>query len=72
MICKSTWPNPRGSDRDGTQEILNDQRLDGDVTYGKTKIFIKSPETVFHLEQVRYVYDFQKCVFNICYIFLCQ
>ena len=54
MICKTTWPNPRGSDRDGTQEILKDQKLAEDVTYGKTKIFIKSPETVFHLEQVRY------------------
>ena len=54
MLCKDTWPNPRGSDRDGTQAILKSQNLDGDVTYGKTKIFIKSPETVFHLEEVRY------------------
>ena len=54
MICKETWPNPRGSDRDGTQAILKSQKLDGDVTYGKTKIFIKSPETVFQLEEVRY------------------
>merc|ERR1711962_63963 len=53
MICKETWPNPRGSDRDGTQAILKSQKLDGDVTYGKTKIFIKSPETVFQLEEVR-------------------
>jgi len=53
MLCKDTWPNPRGSDRDGTQAILKSQNLDGDVTYGKTKIFIKSPETVFHLEEVR-------------------
>ena len=54
MICKNTWPNPRGTDRDGTAEIMKDQKLDRDVTYGKTKIFIKSPETIFQLEEARY------------------
>ena len=54
MICKNTWPNPRGTNKDGTKTILTEQHLDRDVTYGKTKIFIRSPETIFQLEEVRY------------------
>ena len=54
MICPNTWPHPRGSDRDGTDAILKHHNLDSDVTFGKTKIFIKSPETVFKLEEARY------------------
>ena len=54
MICPSTWPNPRtGSARDACQEILRSQGLEGDVTYGNTKVFIKTAETIFKLEQVR-------------------
>ena len=53
MICNKTWPNPRGTNQEGTKTILTEQKLDGDVTYGKTKIFIRSPETIFRLEEVR-------------------
>ena len=53
MICNETWPNPKGTNKDGTKTILTEQKLDGDVTYGKTKIFIRSPETIIRLEEVR-------------------
>ena len=53
MICKKTWPNPSGTDKDGTHEILKSQNRAGDVTYGNTKVFIKSPETIFELEEAR-------------------
>ena len=56
MICKKTWPNPSGTDKDGTHEILKSQNRAGDVTYGNTKVFIKSPETIFELEEARYAH----------------
>jgi len=53
MISKYTWPTYRGSDREGVKTIIDEKRFSSDVQYGKTKIFIKSPQTVFQLEQVR-------------------
>ena len=54
MISKYTWPNFRnGSDRDGCKKILDEQGFSDDVQYGKTKIFIRSPQTIFSLEEAR-------------------
>jgi len=54
MICAVTWPNfKHGSDRYGTQAIIDDCRAGHDVQYGKTKIFIRSPQTLFELEKRR-------------------
>lgn len=56
MLTKQTWPNfKRGSAQDGTKIIINDLHLDNDVQYGITKIFIRSPRTVFALENQRTV-----------------
>ena len=54
MICAVTWPNfKHGSDRYGTQAIIDECRAGHDVQYGKTKIFIRSPQTLFELERRR-------------------
>lgn len=53
LICKATWPNYPGSDPDGVKEILREHQLDHDAAYGKTKVFIRSPESVHYLEEAR-------------------
>lgn len=52
MISQYTWPNFPGSDRDGTKRLIDEKGFSSDVKYGKTKIFIKSPGTLFALERV--------------------
>ena len=54
MISHYTWPNFRnGGDKEGTRVIVEEQGFEEDVQYGKTKLFIKSPQTVFKLEDTR-------------------
>ena len=54
MISNKTWPNfRRGSPKDGTKTIIDELQFSGDVQYGNTKIFIRSPQTVFSLEKTR-------------------
>ena len=54
MVSQYTWPNYRGgNDKSGCKVILDEQGYGDDVQYGKTKIFIKSPQTVFGLEESR-------------------
>eukprot|EP00095_Tigriopus_kingsejongensis_P004033 maker-scaffold5_size1054832-snap-gene-3.11 protein:Tk04033 transcript:maker-scaffold5_size1054832-snap-gene-3.11-mRNA-1 annotation:"hypothetical protein CAPTEDRAFT_167519" len=54
IICPETWPRyTKGGDRDAVQAILRHQKIEDDCTFGNTKIFIQSPETIFKLEQVR-------------------
>uniref|UniRef100_A0A914P4N8 Myosin motor domain-containing protein n=1 Tax=Panagrolaimus davidi TaxID=227884 RepID=A0A914P4N8_9BILA len=54
LLSQKTWPNPRyGSPRDNTMLILKELGLAHDCEQGRTKIFIKSPQTVFTLEQLR-------------------
>ena len=53
-ICKDTWPNPRsGSVKDNSMLIIRSLQFENDVRYGSTKLFIKSPQTVFALENTR-------------------
>lgn len=53
MISRYTWPNFQGgSDRDGTAVLIREMGFADDVKYGRTKIFIRSPNTLFKLEQV--------------------
>ncbi|KAJ9577049.1 hypothetical protein L9F63_006397, partial [Diploptera punctata] len=48
MISQFTWPNFRaGSDKDGTRVLIEERHFAHDVKYGKTKIFIRSPATLF-------------------------
>lgn len=54
MISEYTWPNfPGGNDREGTKALLMNRGFNDDVKYGNTKIFIRSPETLFALEEAR-------------------
>lgn len=54
MISQYTWPNFRGgSDRDGVKVLINEKNFSNDVKFGKTKIFIRSPQTLFSLEKQR-------------------
>lgn len=54
MISQFTWPNFRGgTDKDGVKVIMDENKFADDVKYGKTKIFIRSPRTLFDLENSR-------------------
>jgi len=53
MLSERTWPNYRGSEQDGVKILVNDFKLTKDVTFGNTKLFIQSPESLFHLEEAR-------------------
>ncbi|KAF5295154.1 hypothetical protein FQR65_LT10542 [Abscondita terminalis] len=54
MISQFTWPNFRsGSDKDGTKVIMDEHGFSNDVKYGHTKIFVRSPKTLFALESAR-------------------
>ncbi|TKR57736.1 hypothetical protein L596_030397 [Steinernema carpocapsae] len=54
LVCEQTWPNPRfGSDRDNTELILRNVDLFSDCVMGRTKVFMRSPQTLFSLEQCR-------------------
>ena len=53
MISQYTWPNYRGgNEKDGVEMMMNDKGFSNDVRYGHTKIFIRSPRTLFALEKV--------------------
>ncbi|XP_014215597.1 myosin-IA [Copidosoma floridanum] len=54
MISEYTWPNYRGgSDQDGVKMMMDEKGFSNDVQYGHTKIFIRSPGTLFALEKAR-------------------
>ncbi|KAM8802063.1 unconventional myosin-Ia isoform 1-T1 [Rhynchonycteris naso] len=54
LLSRTTWPHWNGGDREGVEKILWElSRSSEDVTFGKTKIFIKSPKTLFYLEEQR-------------------
>ena len=54
MLSQYTWPNFRGgSDRDGVKVLLEEKELINDCKFGHTKIFIRSPQTLFQLETER-------------------
>ncbi|XP_037927724.1 unconventional myosin ID [Teleopsis dalmanni] len=54
MISQFTWPNFRmGTERDGVRVLIEEKGFSNDVKYGHTKIFIRSPNTLFSLEQQR-------------------
>lgn len=54
MISQYTWPNFRsGSDKDGVRTLMDEKGFSDDVKYGHTKIFIRSPQTLFALEKAR-------------------
>ncbi|XP_068118869.1 unconventional myosin-Id isoform X2 [Hyperolius riggenbachi] len=54
MISQQTWPNHDfPSDKVAVQKLLEECRFNHDAAYGKTKIFIRTPRTLFSLEEKR-------------------
>ncbi|XP_072104793.1 unconventional myosin-Ib-like [Mobula birostris] len=54
MLCKQTWPNWKGNDRDGIKTLLIELNIpQGEYTFGRTKIFIRNPQTLFDMEERR-------------------
>lgn len=47
---KSTFPIWKGLPRDGTEQILKDMKLDQHAAYGKTKLFLKTPQAISELD----------------------
>jgi len=52
MISDFTWPNYKCSDKEATRALIDENNFSSDVKYGKTKLFIRSPQTLFSLEKV--------------------
>lgn len=52
-ICAKIWPVFRGTAKDGTRAIVDQYKFADDVEYGKTKLFVRTPQTVFSLEKAR-------------------
>uniref|UniRef100_I3KPB7 Unconventional myosin-Id n=1 Tax=Oreochromis niloticus TaxID=8128 RepID=I3KPB7_ORENI len=54
MISEFTWPNhDLPSDKEAVKRLLQGCGFDHDVAYGKTKVFIRTPRTLFSLEEQR-------------------
>lgn len=54
MISEFTWPNhDLPSDKAAVTRLLQGCGFDHDVAYGKTKVFIRTPRTLFSLEEQR-------------------
>ena len=53
MIATKTWPTYNGDEKDGVKAIINEAGFSSDVKFGHTKLFIRTPKTVFELEQKR-------------------
>ena len=57
LLSKETWPKWKGGDvTKGCEHILKSAQMErGDYQFGKTKLFIKSPDSV----------RLAKCLFNV-------
>lgn len=55
MTCKTTWPNiKKGAPKDGVAAILKAHNIkETGYRFGKTKVFIREPTTLFHFEEKR-------------------
>uniref|UniRef100_A0A8D0HCX4 Unconventional myosin-Ia n=1 Tax=Sphenodon punctatus TaxID=8508 RepID=A0A8D0HCX4_SPHPU len=54
MLCKETWPRWNRSARDGVQALLSSLSIaPSELAYGHSKIFIRTPRTLFDLEERR-------------------
>ncbi|XP_061471126.1 unconventional myosin-Ia-like isoform X2 [Rhineura floridana] len=55
MLCRETWPRWKGNARDGVQSLFSSLPIDPkELAYGHTKIFIRTPRTLFDLEDRRH------------------
>ncbi|XP_004466213.2 unconventional myosin-Ia [Dasypus novemcinctus] len=54
LLSRSTWPRWSGGDREGVEKVLGELSMaPEELAFGKTKIFIRSPKTLFYLEEQR-------------------
>ncbi|XP_075885012.1 myosin IEb [Nelusetta ayraudi] len=54
ILTKESWPYWRGEERQGVLHLLNSVHMDQDqFQLGKAKVFIKAPESLFLLEEMR-------------------
>lgn len=53
MISEYTWPNYRGTHKEGVEVLMQINNFQDDVKFGRTKLFIRSPNTLFSLENKR-------------------
>ncbi|XP_041857036.1 unconventional myosin-Ib isoform X3 [Melanotaenia boesemani] len=54
MLCKKTWPHWRGPAREGVEVLMADLQVPTEeFSYGRSKIFIRNPRTLFFLEERR-------------------
>ncbi|KAM7421715.1 hypothetical protein PAMA_015726 [Pampus argenteus] len=54
ILTKETWPSWRGEEHKGVLHLLSSVNMDQDqFQLGKTKVFIKAPESLFLLEEMR-------------------
>uniref|UniRef100_A0A668VC03 Unconventional myosin-Ib n=1 Tax=Oreochromis aureus TaxID=47969 RepID=A0A668VC03_OREAU len=54
MLCKRTWPHWKGPAREGVEVLMADLQIPAEeIAYGRSKIFIRNPRTLFFLEEKR-------------------
>lgn len=54
MLCKQTWPHWKGPAREGVEVLLKNLEVpEEEFAYGRSKIFIRNPRTLFFLEEKR-------------------
>ncbi|XP_057707924.1 unconventional myosin-Ib isoform X3 [Corythoichthys intestinalis] len=54
MLCKRTWPHWRAPAREGVEVLMADLQVPTEeFSYGRSKIFIRNPRTLFFLEERR-------------------
>ncbi|XP_076864280.1 unconventional myosin-Ig [Brachyhypopomus gauderio] len=54
MTCEYTWPNHlMSNDREAVEAIVVQHGFEGDVAYGHNKLFVRTPRSLFTLEQER-------------------
>lgn len=54
MLCKQTWPHWKGPARNGVEVLLKNLEVpEEEFAYGRSKIFIRNPKTLFFLEEKR-------------------
>ncbi|KAF5910625.1 hypothetical protein HPG69_004713 [Diceros bicornis minor] len=54
MLCKQTWPHWRGPARTGVEVLFNELEIPmEEYSFGRSKIFIRNPRTLFKLEDLR-------------------
>ncbi|MBN3315575.1 MYO1F protein, partial [Atractosteus spatula] len=54
ILTPQTWPCWRGDERQGVEHLLRSVNMDSDqYQMGRTKVFVKNPESLFLLEEMR-------------------